>query len=266
MTIASNASPSYEQWSAYQLAFDFFNAALFDSQLPRCILNFSRHARCYGFFAPERWHNQSQYTHEISLNPDMLDKPLIESMSTLAHEMCHLWKFEIGKEKRRSGYHCKEWAAKMLQIGLIPFNIKNPEKQTGFQVSHWIQPDGRFEIAFNLMPEEFCIPWRSKPFLSAQDNPPRLGKPPRNGAPCPTTLPTNGESSRRKIKYTCSCPCNVWGKPGLQFTCNHCRKMFVEMGAGQISPNRHYPTTLVILPGNIAPEADLQSSGLSDLH
>ena len=42
-----------------------------------------------------------------------------ETCSTLVHEMCHLWQAHFGKQ-RKPGYHDKQWAAKMLEIGLMP--------------------------------------------------------------------------------------------------------------------------------------------------
>ena len=205
MILAAFPQPSLTQWGAYQAAFDYFNSVLFDGSLPQCILNFSRSARYRGFFAWERWHNEEQDIHEISLNPDLLDDPLIQTMSTLVHEMAHLWKFEFGKKQSRSGYHCREWATKMVEIGLQPFNINKPEKQTGFKVSHLIISGGRFEVAFNAMPEEFAIPWKSKPFQA-------------------TTSPSRSD----KVKYTCGCPHNVWGKSGLYLICFECKQPFIE--------------------------------------
>ncbi|MDZ8260605.1 SprT-like domain-containing protein [Nostoc sp. ChiQUE01b] len=203
---ATDSNPSLEQWSAYQSAFDYFNSVLFEGKLPRCILNFSRHAHCYGFFAPTRWQNKELITHEISLNPDEFKRPLLNTMSTLVHEMCHLWKFEFGKKAHTPGYHCKEWAAKMVAVGLIPYNINQPEKQTGYKVTHQIVAGGRFEDAFKKIPPAYLIPWQSTPFLYAKSK----------------------RASRDKVKYICSCLCNVWGKSGLQITCNACGQRFQE--------------------------------------
>lgn len=200
--------PSLNQWGTYQAAFDYFNGVLFNDNLPHCILNFSRSARYRGFFASRRWHNQEHHIHEISLNPDLLDEPLIQTMSTLVHEMCHLWKYEFGKTQTRSGYHCREWANKMIEVGLMPFNVKDPKKQTGFKVSHVIVTDGRFEGAFHVIPEKFAIPWKSKPFLIAKSS-----------------------SRSDKVKYTCSCSHNVWGKTGLAMFCIECERPFIELRA-----------------------------------
>jgi predicted SprT family Zn-dependent metalloprotease len=207
MNPAQASNPTHEQWQAYQAAYDYFNEALFEGKLPRCILNFSRRSHSYGFFAPTRWQNKQNITHEISLNPDQLKRPLVNSMSTLVHEMCHLWKHEFGKKKQTSSYHCKEWAAKMVEIGLMPYNINRPERQTGYKVTHRIAEEGPFTKAFTTMPSAYLIPWQSSIPLR------------------PTAHKQRGD----KVKYTCgACHSNVWGKSGLLLTCNGCQQPFQE--------------------------------------
>jgi hypothetical protein len=86
----TNIIPTKEQFDAYQASFGYFNKALFGNRLPEIILNFSRRAKAYGFFAPERWKSQGDspiVTHEISLNPAMMEREHVELYSTLVHEM-----------------------------------------------------------------------------------------------------------------------------------------------------------------------------------
>lgn len=83
---------SRAQWSALEAAYQHFNAALFGGELLPVVLNFSRHAKSLGFFAPNRWFDAAdqKVTHEISLNPSfLLTRELRSVMSTLVHEMCH---------------------------------------------------------------------------------------------------------------------------------------------------------------------------------
>jgi predicted SprT family Zn-dependent metalloprotease len=54
---------------------------------------------------------------EIALNPrTFIDRTDREIVSTLVREMVHLWQFHFGKPGRR-GYHNKQWATKMEEIG-----------------------------------------------------------------------------------------------------------------------------------------------------
>ena len=133
---AETMKPTLEQAVAYQKAFDHFNAALFNGDLPFAYLNFSRHAGANGFFSPRRWgkagdNGDAKILHEISLNPDLLLRPPIEYFSTLAHEMVHHWQHCFGSPSR-NGYHNMEWARRMAQIGLTPTATgKSGGKPTG---------------------------------------------------------------------------------------------------------------------------------------
>jgi predicted SprT family Zn-dependent metalloprotease len=191
--------PTGDQFGAYRQAFDYFNRALFGDRLPRCILNFSRRGSVYGFFSPERWARGDDHTHEISLNPDLLHRPVLESMGTLVHEMVHELQHEFGKPSRR-GYHNKEWADMMESIGLMPSNTGHPGgRRTGQRMSHYIIDGGPFDVAFRAMPPEYQLPWTSG--QTPADRPPRADK----------------------VKYQCPmCAIAVWGKAGLHVVCEDC--------------------------------------------
>lgn len=193
------SGPTREQFAAYEKMFAFFNARLFRGELPRCLLNFSRHSGSYGFFAPERWEKGGEVRHEISLNPATLkSREPIDVASTLVHEMVHLWQHEYGSPSR-SGYHNREWAVKMEEIGLVPSSTGDVYgNKVGQRMSHYVAEGGPFARAFRAMPPEFLLPWACE-----EPHRQRAGKSPKN-----------------KVKYTCPmCGVNVWGKPGLTIYC-----------------------------------------------
>lgn len=198
--------PTLEQFGAYHNAWVYFNEQLFDGMLSNCLLNFSRHARANGFFSPQRWSKGEVRTHEISLNPDLLERPVIESMGTLVHEMVHQWQQEYGTPPRRC-YHNREWAAKMEEVGLIPSETGEPGgRKTGQKITHYIGLSGRFHKAFDSMPKEYLIPWRS-------------GRP----------APSKGTTKNNKTKYLCGkCGSALWGKDSLQVLCLECGEPFVK--------------------------------------
>jgi len=181
--------PTMNQFQAYQGLFNYFNKHLFESKLPQVILNFSRKAKTYGFFAPKRWSSGRWSRHEISVNPESLMRPAIETCATLVHEMCHLWQQEFGSPSR-TGYHNKEWAAKMLEVGLNPDNGKGGV--TGQSVSHNISAVGKFRNKFNPMPSHMKLPFHCLP------------------------EPDNKKKAKAKVTYECiECGTKAWGKPGL---------------------------------------------------
>jgi predicted SprT family Zn-dependent metalloprotease len=69
---------------------------------------------------------------ELALNPDNFEDRTDEQiMSTLLHEMCHCWQYYFG-EPSRGGYHNREWASKMKEVGLHPSDNEKPGgKETG---------------------------------------------------------------------------------------------------------------------------------------
>lgn len=132
----------------------FYNQAIFGGELSDCIVNMSRHGGAYGFFAANRWRGENEtkkIIHEISINPDFMNRDDIEWHSTLVHEMCHLWQEDFGKPSR-GGYHNRQWADKMIQVGLMPTDTGEPGGQlTGQRVTHYIIPDGKFEQVFKTL-------------------------------------------------------------------------------------------------------------------
>jgi predicted SprT family Zn-dependent metalloprotease len=196
-------NPTQQQFEAYQKIFDYMNQKLFGGSLPGCLLNFSRKAKTYGFFAGDQWQSGEEKTHEISLNPAHLARrPTVETVSTLVHEMGHLWQHVYG-QPGRGGYHNKQWAEKMESIGLIPSDTEAPGgKKTGDKVSHYVLKGGPSEKAFGEMPKEYLLPWVS--------------------------VEVEKESKiikKNKLKYQCpGCGMKVWGKPGLKIICGECVK------------------------------------------
>lgn len=160
-TTLKQPPPTLEQFQAYQSAWAYFNTALFDGDLAPCLLNFSRHRGSNGFFTANRWQRGDQKIHEISLNPDQLLRPAQESMGTLVHEMVHQWQQDHGEPPRKS-YHDAEWANKMEEVGLIPSDTGEPGgHRTGQRMSHYVEPGGKFDLAFRRMPREALLPWQS---------------------------------------------------------------------------------------------------------
>lgn len=213
--------------------YKFYNESIFNGELAECIVNMSRHGGAYGFFAANRWRsNQADkgVVHEISINPDYMNRTDKEWHSTLVHEMCHLWQEDHGKPSR-SGYHNKEWAKKMIEVGLMPSDTGEPEgKMTGQSVTHYVIEGGTFDRVFNTLKTEDLEALRLKyrPTVAALSFKPGArseeeGEEGKEGE--------GGEDQKKgrqgvKVKYTCPCGNNVWGKPDLRLRCNECEGDF----------------------------------------
>jgi predicted SprT family Zn-dependent metalloprotease len=220
----------------------FYNEALFAGRLSECIVTMSRHNNTFGFFAANRWKGDGdggkKVVHEISLNPDYLDRPDVEWHATFVHEMVHLWQQDFGHPSR-AAYHNKEWAWKMEEIGLIPsVNGEPGGKKTGQKVHHYIKEGGPFINAFNRLATETLEALRLK-YLPAYPRPEPARRRGRNVSGEETAAPgkageaegteETSEKYTSKKKYSCSCGYNVWGKPGLTIICGECNGEFKEL-------------------------------------
>lgn len=205
-----NAKPTRQTYGELQKAYDFYNRRLFKGELPPCLITLQRKARAYGYFSPDRWNDsedEEQTIDEIALNPQhFADRTDEDVLSTLVHEMVHLWQHHFG-EPGRGRYHNKQWALEMDRVGLTPSTTGQPGgARTGDRVSHYIVAAGRFDKATEkLIADGFRISWNDRFFGVAPKKP----------------------SARQRLKYTCpGCEANAWAKPDLSFRCNDCKKDF----------------------------------------
>jgi predicted SprT family Zn-dependent metalloprotease len=201
-------NPTATTYTSLTTAYDWFNRELFDGTLPPCLITMQRHKGSYGYFSGERFQNtinREEITDEIALNPTHFASRTPEQvLSTLVHEMVHLWQHHYGKPPRKS-YHDREWARKMRQIGLIPTDTgEEGGKETGQKMHHLIDEGGNFKRA--------CVSLlASHPAILYSDRALDKDK-------------TRKKKLASKTKYTCpSCGLNAWAKPAALFICGDCQ-------------------------------------------
>lgn len=102
--------------SEFQAAYDFFNARLFSSELPDCIIVLcNNNKRTLGYYHKGQYVETTKGTRldKISLNPQwFIERGIRCTLSTLVHEMCHLWAYNFLTPPPRAGYHCRRWGPK----------------------------------------------------------------------------------------------------------------------------------------------------------
>ena len=106
----------------------------------------------------------------------------------------------------RSGYHNREWGARMETLGLIPSDTGRPGgKRTGQIMGHYVSDGGPFEQA-------------AKSLRGA-------------GWQVPVVALLERPRPVSKLKYTClGCGINVWGRAGLAVDCANCGLRMLEVG------------------------------------
>jgi predicted SprT family Zn-dependent metalloprotease len=205
------ANPTRRTYTSLDTAYDFFNRELFSGQLPPCLITMQRHKGAYGYFSGERFaslDDPKEVTDEIALNPaHFAGRTTDKTLSTLVHEMVHLWHHHFGKPSR-AGYHNREWAAKMREVGLIPSSTGEPGgKETGQKVSHYIEAGGRFERA--------CSAYLATGAAFLYHD--RAGD--------AEAVKVRRKKAASKTKYTCpECGQNAWAKPEANLMCGDCRE------------------------------------------
>src|SRR5690606_24429339 len=119
------------------------------------VITNTRRRRTLGYFKREAFADKLGFTaHEISINPTHTAvHGDADALSTLVHEMAHLWREEFGPANRKGkkgapGYHDRVWADKMEAVGLMPSDTDQPGgKRTGFRVGHYVIEGGPFDLA-----------------------------------------------------------------------------------------------------------------------
>ena len=168
---ADAIKPTRETYEQLQHAYDRMNAGLFGGALPNALITLQRRNRTYGYFSGGRFaRDDGRQADEIALNPaHFRDRPVQEVLSTLAHEMAHLWQHHFGKPGR-GRYHNREWAAKMKETGLHPTDTgEEGGKETGDHVHHIIVPDGLFDrLARKMLARGYVITWTEQPRLTPE--------------------------------------------------------------------------------------------------
>lgn len=213
------SNPTHRTYTGLTAAYDHFNRELFGGQLPPCLITMQRHKGAYGYFSGERFaslDDPREITDEIALNPaHFAGRTTAGTLSTLVHEMVHLWQHHFGDPPRKC-YHNKEWAAKMREVGLIPSDTGRPGgKDIGQKMTHYVAEGGPFDKA--------CTAYLATGMAPLYHD--RAGD--------------EEEKARRKkaaskTKYTCpSCGLNAWAKPDAHLVCGDCGEDLEPEDLGQ---------------------------------
>lgn len=106
-----------------EAAFDALNRELFDNALSKTVITISPTPGSYGHFTPwKSWEAQDGAKYcEINLGAETLDRPIVETMATLVHEMVHQWCYEhdLRDASRGNTYHNKVFKLEAEKRGLV---------------------------------------------------------------------------------------------------------------------------------------------------
>lgn len=209
--IVDNGGSTKGVYDTLYRAFDHFNATLFDNHLPPVMLLLHRKRNAHGYFWQDQWTRGDEALSEIALNPEAMGRTAKEVLSTFVHEMVHHEQHVAGTPSK-SG-HNVEWCEWMERIDLTPVGVGNcAGKRSGRNFTHEIVEGGAFDKAADeLIAEGTDMTMFAK----------RASK--------------TKKQDYSKVKHTCECGCNIWGKynldtdEGIDAKCNECNSYFTPV-------------------------------------
>ena len=224
--------------------YDRCNTTFFGDTLPPCMILLRVKRNAAGYFQPACWSRhglagagstEAKRHDAIALNTTIFNaRTEAEILSTLVHEMTHLWQEHYGDNVPTKNYHNREWARKMASLGLMPSVTGAPGgKQTGVHISHYILDHGWFASLYAELadPGQPLFTWQETPKLNtAKDQP-------------------------KKYKYVCAyCEQKAWAHEGARLSCADCNEpmitlatqlplpiIAVNMTTGEIQEAAHAP-------------------------
>ncbi len=219
------------EYETFQVAYDLFNAELFDGQLAGALITLQRKAGATGYYSKGSFisrQKDGRSMDEIAINPDSMSyyPDDVEIWQTLLHEMVHQWQCHHGKPSR-GGYHNKEFAMKMREIGLMPSDTGSEGgKQTGQHMADYPIAGGEFLRCVGLLNEQnIRVNWESLTAATMEVQIPAMIEAghEEQAAEYVASIAMAESKKKSKSKYSCpSCGLNAWGKPDMNLLCGDC--------------------------------------------
>lgn len=136
-----------QQLSELYKAFEYFNKNIFRDVLPKVIIVLQTRGNkpAYGWITCGKvWKGTEENKiekYEISISTEYIKRENIEILSTLIHEMVHLYNLENGIKdvSRQNRYHNKKFLQSALKFGMIE---EGKHAKIGYLVK--ADPDNRF--------------------------------------------------------------------------------------------------------------------------
>lgn len=201
-----------QQYSKLDEAYNYFNKHLFDNKLPDSIITLNAKGKTTGYLHYNKYKYKDGRSNlsELAFNPlEFESKDETEVYQTLVHEMVHLWQMIFGEPSRKT-YHNREWAYKMIDLGLQPSSTGLPGGRiTGQSMSDYVIEGGLFEKvcgAFILKEKRILI----------------------NAVP--EEEKEKKKRNKTREKFVCpSCQMQAWAKKTAKLACGNCiQPMIIE--------------------------------------
>ena len=165
----------------------------------------------------------------LGINPRYLAQGNEYVLSTLCHELCHIYENAF-IHIPRGGYHDKAWADLMKDCGLEPVYL-NKSKTS---VNEKIIEGGEFEAFVKDFTEEYGDYFNVVEYSQTVAQGYKDKNPDSDADLSDAPTADNADKpikvyNRNKIKYECSCGKALWGKGNLYIICGDCSLRMKEV-------------------------------------
>lgn len=183
--------------------YDNLNRDYYDNKLPEIVITIqsSPKGKSYGWFSPDRWGietDKEKAFDEINISAEYLSRPIENIISTMQHEMVHLYCAinDIKDTSNNNVYHNKKFKEEAEQRGL---SIEKAQT-IGWSVTTPTEEFIEYIKGLSVSEEAFKF-FRKMP----------LGK------------EKVKKTTKKTTKYTCPCcEVSVRGEPELEIECKKC--------------------------------------------
>jgi hypothetical protein len=197
------AKPSLDMSEDLQAIYEHFNKRLFEFRLPNCMITLKPYKGSGGYFSIGSYDRRDgKKSDEITINPLLYcaDNPK-DFLAIFVHQMVHIDQHHFGNPGR-GVYHNREFAEKMLEIGLQPSKTgEEGGRETGDTIHQIVIAGGVFEKAADELDiRSQLLTWRNISF--------DLGK------------AKNSSKSGKHANYVCpSCGLLAQSRHGVRIAC-----------------------------------------------
>ena len=203
-------------------AYIILNRVYFEDSLPEVVITIQSSQRAYGHITTEKiWKDEYDAYYEINISAEYLNRPVENIISTLIHEMCHLYAMVNNIKDTSNGnrYHNKRF--------------KEIAEQRDLKISHgqtigWsiTEPTERLRETIRQYHLDSQIDYvrmgAYKPADGSDNNGSGSGLDGSNGKP-----PKKKSSTRKLVCKGCGCSVRAT-KRGIRIMCMECMQQMIE--------------------------------------
>ena len=184
--------------------YDNLNRDYYDNKLPEVVITIqsSPKGKAYGWYAKDRWGvetDKEKAFDEINISAEYLSRPIENIVSTMQHEMVHLYCAinEIKDTSNNNVYHNKKFKQEAEDRDLII----EKEQTIGWSVTIPSEKFIAYIKGLNINEDSFKF-FRKIPMGKGE---------------------TKKKTTKKTTKYTCPCcEISVRGEPDLEIECKKC--------------------------------------------